>query len=114
MSRCDCPEYTLSFLCSVEGGLLTVWKGSTFDCSNSNDEISFLHSHFNNVTKECSNKTIVVRSLRVENNHYISQLSVKVDTELEVQGNHTIECVYEDSHHREFTEGSFQGREANF
>ena len=108
MSRCDCPEYTLSFLCSVEGGLITVWKGSTFDCSNSNNEISFLHSQFYNITKECSNKTIVGRSLRIEDSHYISQLTVKVNVELEVQENH-IKCVSEDSHHRVSTEGNFQG-----
>ena len=84
---------------------------SAFNCSNSNDEISFLHGHFINVTKECSNKTIVGQGLRVENNHYTSQLTVKVNVEPEVQGNHTIECVSEDSHHSEFTEGSFQSKD---
>ena len=88
-----------------------MWKGSAFDCSNSNNEISFLHSHFINVTKECSNETIVGQGLRVENNYYISQLTVKVTADVH---ENRVQCVSEDSNHTEFIEGYFQGIAANY
>ena len=39
------PNMHLS-ACTVEGAGSTAWKGSNFDCANSNNVITLLHSHF--------------------------------------------------------------------
>ena len=79
-SDCISPGYcnTLTFECTVMGGLGTVWRGTAFSCENSNDEIVLLHSQFVNGTLgTCNNGTIVGQDIRVENDtYYTSQLSV--------------------------------------
>jgi hypothetical protein len=59
---------TLTFECTVVGGSGTIWRGSAFDCENSNDEITLLHSRFANRTiGTCNNGTIVGRDIRIDN-----------------------------------------------
>ena len=86
--------YTLTFECTVIEGWGTVWRGTAFDCENSNDEIVLLHSQFLNGTSgTCNNGTFVGQDVRVDNDiYFVSQLSVLVT--LEIIGK-TIECVHE-------------------
>ena len=57
----------------------TVWLGTAFNCHNSNNEITLLHTQFPfTAYGECNNGTIVARSWRVQENVYTSQLTVSV------------------------------------
>ena len=74
---CPCPGQNLTFECTATGGGTTVWQGSQglFDCQAS--EIFLPHSGFaSTVTGECNSGEITARSLRVDGNRYISQLSI--------------------------------------
>ena len=46
-----CHGDTLIFNCSVHGGTSTVWKGSAFSCSSTNNEIILLHSRSNRTSR---------------------------------------------------------------
>ncbi len=71
--------YDQVYECRVTGSGATVWGGSAFNCPSTNNEIiSFFHSKF----KNCScGGAIVGRTIRAENNTYISQLIVSVNAE---------------------------------
>ena len=86
--------YTLTFECTVIEGWGTVWRGTAFDCENSNDEIVLLHSRFFNGTGGiCNNGTIVGQDIRIDNDtYYVSQLSVSVTSDIVGK---TVECVHE-------------------
>ncbi len=96
-SDCICPDDDQIYECTVVGdfGGITVWRGTAFsDC-----EINLLHSQY--VSREgafgnCNGRAIRGRSLRIENDRYVSQLSV-TPTELSsgINGD-TIECNYDD------------------
>ena len=95
-SDCDHHAYcnTLTFACTVVGGSGTVWRGTAFSCTNSNDEIFLLHSRFvNGTTGTCNNRSIIASGqyIRVGNdNYYTSQLSVTVTSDIIGE---SIECV---------------------
>ena len=65
-------------------GLGTVWRGSAFDCENSNNEITLLHSRFVNGTiGTCNNGFIVGQNVRVENGtRFTSQLSITISPDI--------------------------------
>ena len=94
MSECFCLGQTLSYECTTEGPISTVWQGTTFQCVG--NRIVLRHSQFTapqGTTGECNNGLITIagRSLRVEGNCYTSQLNVTVSFGL---NNHTVECAY--------------------
>ena len=77
---------------------ITVWRGTAFSCALG-AEINLLHAQF--VSTEgafgnvnCSGGAIRGRSLRIENDRYISQLSV-TPLSSDIDGK-TIECSYDD------------------
>ena len=76
---CVCLGEALVFECSVidsQAGS-TVYKGSSFDCANSNNDIVLLHSRFSSTNGTCNNGAIIARSLRMESNYsYTSRLYV--------------------------------------
>ena len=82
-------------MCTVVGPGNTLWRGSAFDCPSTTNEIVLRHSLFSGPAGafgDCTNGTIVGRSLRVEGNCYISQLSVTVSLNL---NDATVQCVYD-------------------
>ena len=96
-SECLCPGDNVTFECSVtrEGTYVTVFQGSAFDCNSARNEIILLHSRFNRTggtNNTCNNGAIVGQSLRVEDDHYTSQLCVRVIHDLVGK---TIECIYD-------------------
>ena len=79
------------------GGLggITVWRGTVFNCEVG-AEINLLHSQFvleQGAFGNCNSGTIRGKSLRIENNRYISQLSVTLSDDMSGE---TVECVYDD------------------
>lgn len=84
-TECICPGQTLTFECRVIGTGVTVlhYQGSLINCENSiSGDILLLHSRYTNGTRgelKCNGGAIklVGRSVRVEDNCYISQLQMK-------------------------------------
>ena len=97
---CACPGYTQIYECTVMGIGNTVWRGSGFDCQNTNNEITLLSSRFaseGGTNGTCNDGTIVASSLKVENNSYTSQLNVTVTCEL-IERMLIVECIHEQNH----------------
>ena len=92
--NCLCPEGILVFVCSINGGVATVWKGSIFNCPGNRNEITLRHSVFNDRISErtgsCNDGTIVAYNIDVTNNIYSSQLNITVSPEMH---NGTVECI---------------------
>jgi hypothetical protein len=70
-----------TFQCQVTGGVSTVWTGTAFKCSASDNEINLLHSRFLNETSRTCNDTnnnviIVGEGIEVNGNNYTSQLNI--------------------------------------
>ena len=82
---CFCPRDVLTYECTVEGGIATVWSGSALGCTSSNNEIVLLHSRYKSNesskdVKECG-KAVAV-GVRVENNIYTSQLNLTISSDM--------------------------------
>jgi hypothetical protein len=95
-SDCVCPGDDQIYECTVVGGLggITVWRGTAFNCEVG-AAINLLHSQF--VSEEgafgnCNGGAIRGKSLRIENNKYISQLVVTLSSDM---SDESIECVYD-------------------
>ena len=95
--NCACSGDDQIYECTVVGGLggITVWRGTVFNCEVG-AEINLLHSQFvleQGAFGSCNSGAIRGKSLRIENNRYISQLSVTLSDDMSGE---TIECVYDD------------------
>ena len=91
ITDCICPGYSVTYECTVIGGLGTVWRGTAF---NSCGEIFLLHDRFGeNYTKTCNNGEISGGSLGVFGSFYVSQLSVKVRFS---SIGKTVQCAHDD------------------
>lgn len=72
----------------------TVWRGSAFNCTS--QEIILLHRHFDSVNGAygiCNNGSIVAQSVRVNNGHYTSRLTVTFNSDLIGK---SVECIHDD------------------
>ena len=82
MSGCVCPGDTLTYECTVMGGVASFWTGTALYCE---DEIVLIHNRFMpsaySTSGSCNNGTAVARSISVEGNNYTSQLTVTVTPE---------------------------------
>ena len=84
--ECTCLGYTKIYECAVVGDAIgtTVWQGTAFNCEVGM-VINLVHDRFTSAAGafgSCNDQAIVARSLRVENNRYISQLRVIVSDNL--------------------------------
>ena len=67
-------------MCSVTGGGAIVWRGTSFECSSSSDEIVLLQSSTD--AQVCNDGAITGSIIRAENSTYVSQLTVSVSAEM--------------------------------
>jgi hypothetical protein len=90
--------------CTVNGGGLgdaTVWKGTAFSGCDGN-EITLLHHRFirgMSTSAQCNTghiKLLTGRSVRVENNSYISQLEVLVQPGHDEMPLKSVTCAHDD------------------
>ena len=82
----------------LRGYVSTVWTGTAFNCSSSNNDILLLHTPFSSSEGDygsCNNGAIVGRNLGVEGNYYTSQLNVTITPDI---AGKTVECFYDDGH----------------
>lgn len=82
------------FNCTVEGGLITVWSGTAFDCpGNNHNYILLRHIDFasGSATGSCNSGHVVGHGTGVsdDESYYMSRLEVNVS---ESFNNQTIEC----------------------
>ena len=91
VSECACLGQTLTYQCTAQGQLSTVWHGSAFECTGNN--IVLRHSQYNSagVRGECNNGQITAQSLSVDRDCYTSQLNVTVSSNVNGQ---SVECAY--------------------
>ena len=76
-ATCACPNEVLTYTCIVDGGNVTIWRGSAFDCDR--NEIILHHRDFSNRTLgKCNDGAIQGESVTVDGNHYTSRLNVTV------------------------------------
>ena len=95
-SDCTCVGSILSFECTADGLGATIWKGSAFNCPESNNEIQLLHRQFDipeNTRETCNNGGIIGYSVGVlENRYYRSRLNVQITQAL---NGTDVECEYD-------------------
>ena len=91
-----CPGDIIVINCSIVGGGITAWNGSSFQCNDHNTNIIALrHTQFKQSQKPrgtCNNGDIVARAIGVVNDSYISQLNVTVTPAL---NNTTVKCWHD-------------------
>lgn len=84
-SSCTCPGSIVIYECTLMGSSdgFTVWQGTALNCTG--NEITLVHSRFTSgegAFGECNNGAISAQSIRVKNGHYISQVSVRINSEV--------------------------------
>jgi hypothetical protein len=92
---CLCPEDILVFVCRINIGGATIWKGSIFNCQGTTNKLILRHSTFNNGVTElrtCNDGNIVAYNSNVANNIYSSQLNVTTNQEMH---DGTVECIHD-------------------
>lgn len=96
-SSCGCNGDTLTYTCTVSGGVSTVWQGSAFRSCR----VSLLHAHFasgSGVGGTCNHGNIVGQSQRysmdysTNTRYYTSYLRVTVSPDL---NNMDIQCLHQ-------------------
>ena len=104
MEECVCPGQSLTYECTVMGELggMTVWRGSVFDTSCTNREISLFRKNFDStdgIFGECGEIVgrIVRDNIKFNGNnsvgYFVSQVSVPVSSNTSGKN---IECQYDD------------------
>jgi hypothetical protein len=99
LSKNDCGSQrnSITFECSIQGGLATVFQGSALNCDATTDEISLLHSRFNTTSGTngtCNDGVIVARSVSIDGDCYTSTLNVTFISP-DMTGR-TIKCIKDD------------------
>jgi hypothetical protein len=67
----------------VFGSGATIWKGTAFDCSLTNNELTIFHSinYTSQKPQNCNNGAIIGHAIRAENDSYTSQITIQVGDE---------------------------------
>ena len=84
----------MTYECTVSGNGATIWKGTAFNCSLTNNELAVFHTV--NFTSQrslpCNNGAITVHAIGAENGSYKSQVTIQVSDEL---NGTTVVCAYD-------------------
>jgi hypothetical protein len=81
ISNCMCEGHDQVYECRVTGSGATVWRGSAFNCDDTGNEIILLYSRFG-TAEVCNDGAIIGRIISVENDTYVSQLTVVVSAKM--------------------------------
>ena len=90
-----CIGEVLTFNCNVSRNGTTVWSGTAFHCSSSNDEIAFTNEGFTN--KSCSDGeySIVAQAVSVADFIYTSELNFTANSPSSSGEEVTIQCGHD-------------------
>ena len=81
LSNCTCEGSDQVYECRISGREATVWRGTAFNCPvTGNGIILFYNSEV--IERDCNNGAMIGRTIRAENNTFISQLTVSVSAEM--------------------------------
>ena len=87
-----CHGDVLTFECTVNGGVTTVWKGSAFKCTHTSNDIILLHSR-PNANGTCDDGELkAYAELEVFGNKYFSQINITATYPLTVSM-FTVACI---------------------
>ena len=94
---CTCRDTSAIYECTLMGTSegFTVWQGTALNCTG--NEITLVHSRFmsgEGAFGECNDGAIWAQNVSVENGYYISQLSVRINSEVLGRG---IRCLSDDT-----------------
>ena len=81
-----------TYECTILGEGATLWKGSAFNCPDTDNEIVLLHSINSIEQRVCNNGAIIGRIVHVKGNIYTSQLTVNISSEVP---DSDITCAYD-------------------
>ena len=104
LNECTCPGQELRLECTVTAvsgnGGATVWIGSAFDCTHTNNEIVLFHYLFEDgrAVGECNDGAIVGRNIKRLGLNFTSQLVVQLDINSMLEGR-TVACVHDNGSH---------------
>ena len=91
--QCSCPGFQLTYKCTVTGEAgATIWRGSIFQCSSTDNTITLRHSAFTQI-RSCNNGAIIGYGINSQNGHYTSQINITASSTM---NNKTVECAYND------------------
>ena len=87
------------------GAGATVWTGTAFDCPETEDELTFLHTRnrFTNINQGCNDGAITGRGIRIEENRYTSQVNITVGSYMDGK---SVECVSVHGLHKTLVDNS--------
>ena len=91
---CICSGDRIVYECSLSGPGSTVWSGTLFRCPAQQNEIFFLHSRFDGLTKYCNitNRSLAAHAVKRENNCFTSLLNFSADPSM---NNSTAMCIHD-------------------
>ena len=85
----------MSYICTVVGGVITVWGGTALTNCDVGNDISLRHRDFDLTPRKCNNGAIIAYGVEAINNTYTSRLDVRLSNNLQGQ---TITCSVEYDH----------------
>ena len=89
---CACPDETLIFTCVTQGGIRTEWRGSAFNCPDTQNQILLRHiRNTSSQTFQCNDGSITGRLLNVSDDCYTSQLNITVTARV---NNEIVQCMH--------------------
>ena len=77
------------------GSGATVWTGTAFNCSETEDKLTLLHirDRFSSIIRGCNDDAISGHGIRIDGNrYYTSQLNIIVDSYMDGK---SVECFYD-------------------
>ena len=79
---CTCEGYDQVYECTVDRDSATLWRGTAFNCPDTNNEIFFLYRDLGIIYTNCNEGVIRGHAIRASNNSYTSRLSIFVTSEM--------------------------------
>ena len=89
---CACPGDMLTFTCTIVGGGATVWSGTALECALR--DIVLRHDIFKQGIVSYCDGAIVIESVGIEGNCYISLLNITASAQFD---NKSTECLVNDA-----------------
>ena len=90
--ECFCPGDVETYTCTVSGGGITEWTGTSFDCPANGGIVTLTHSRFTSI-RSCNNGAIegvgTLVNTSVTPNCFTSQLSINISSTMNGQ---TVQC----------------------
>ena len=94
VNDCTCQGHNVMYGCTVFGNGSTIWEGTAFDCSSTNNEFIIFHStnYTSQKPQTCNNGAIIGYAIRAENGFYTSQITIRVSDEF---NGTTVVCAHD-------------------